>query len=225
MAMFVLYETLRSFDGCFALLPWHQRRLEQACRVLNIPCPDLQLLVKPFVGIKDVRVRVDVDQVGGVGLSTQVLPEWKGSFLYPELWKITFVEFERERPEFKWSEDSALRNLREAHPDFDECLLVDSAGFVREGSLSSVWLIQNGVLVTPAEDVLPGVARAFLLESAERAGLPVELRALNRTDFESAEAVFLSNAVRGLVATGPVHPLMQRLAEEASLFIQSQRHA
>jgi branched-subunit amino acid aminotransferase/4-amino-4-deoxychorismate lyase len=64
--MFVLYETLRSFDGCFALLPWHQRRLEQACRVLNIPCPDLQLLVKPFVGIKDVRVRVDVDQVGGV---------------------------------------------------------------------------------------------------------------------------------------------------------------
>lgn len=223
--MFVLYETLRSFGGYFALLPWHQRRLEQACGALNIPCPDLKLLVGPFVGTKDVRVRVDVDQAGGVGLSTQILPEWKGSFLYPEPWKVTFVEFERERPEFKWSEDLALRNLREEHPDFNECLLVDSAGFVREGSLSSVWLIQDGVLVTPKQGMLPGVARAFLLECAERAGLPVELRALKRTDFASAEAVFLSNAVRGLVATGPVHPLMQRLVDEASLFIQSKIHA
>lgn len=223
--MFVLYETLRSFGGCFALLPWHQQRLEQACGALNIPCPDLKLLVQPFVGSKDVRVRVDVDQHGGVGLSTQVLPEWKGSFLYPERWKFTFAEFERERPEFKWSEDADLRALREGHPDFEECLLVDSAGFVREGSLSSVWLIQNGVLVTPKEGMLPGVARAFLMECAEGLALPVELRALKRTDFDSAEAVFLSNAVRGLVATGPVHPLMQRLADEASLFIQSKIHA
>lgn len=79
----------------------------------------------------------------------------------------------------------------------DEALLVNTRGEVVEGSRTSVWVQRDGQLLTPplASGGLPGVMRAHLLatrpDAAEATLTPADLR--------RAEALYVSNAVCGLV--------------------------
>src|SRR5690606_8941003 len=83
---------------------------------------------------------------------------------------------------------------------FDEAILLDAAGRVVEGTRTTVWVERDGRLLTPPLTAggLPGVMRAHLLATRpEAAEAP-----LTRADLLAADAVWLSNAVRGLL---PVH--------------------
>jgi len=52
---------------------------------------------------------------------------------------------------------------------FDVGIMVDTEGFVAEGSIQSVFFVQNGILTTPAlGTVLQGVTRKSILEAADR---------------------------------------------------------
>jgi branched-subunit amino acid aminotransferase/4-amino-4-deoxychorismate lyase len=63
---------------------------------------------------------------------------------------------------------------------------------------------------------LPGTARAALLEASMQQGTPILERALSQADIARAEAVFVTNAVSGVVpasrvdgrALDPCHPLV-----------------
>jgi para-aminobenzoate synthetase/4-amino-4-deoxychorismate lyase len=80
---------------------------------------------------------------------------------------------------------------------FDEAILLDRRGQVVEGTRTTVWIEQGGRLLTPPRSAggLPGVHRAHLL--ATRADAAEAL--LRAVDLFAADAVYLSNAVRGLV--------------------------
>ena len=78
-----------------------------------------------------------------------------------------------------------------------DALLVNARGEVVEGSRTSVWVQRGGALLTPPLSVggLPGVMRAHLLETR-----PDTAEAhLTSADLRSAEALYVSNALRGLV--------------------------
>lgn len=78
----------------------------------------------------------------------------------------------------------------------DEAILVDLRGRVVEATRSSVWVETRGRLLTPPLTAggLPGVCRAHLLATRPDAAEA----ALTSDDLFGAEAVLLSNAVRGL---------------------------
>lgn len=81
----------------------------------------------------------------------------------------------------------------------DDGIVVGADGALLETALGNLWLRLGGVWCTPPLDgrVLPGVARALLLERAPAAGLRVEQRPVTLADLYSAEAVAHSNAVYG----------------------------
>ena len=81
----------------------------------------------------------------------------------------------------------------------DDGIVVGLDGALLEAALGNLWLRLGGRWVTPALDgrVLPGVARAVLLERAAVAGLQVEQRALTLADLHAADAIAHSNAVYG----------------------------
>jgi len=66
-----------------------------------------------------------------------------------------------------------------------------------EGSISNVFLVRQGALLTPGLDtpVLPGIARGVVLELAERASIPAREEALTIDDLLDAEEVFLTNVI------------------------------
>ena len=69
---------------------------------------------------------------------------------------------------------------------------------VTEGAISNVFSVKNGMYFTPPVScgLLAGTFRRHLLETKP---FPIEERILHKTDIEQAEAIYLTNAVRGLV--------------------------
>ena len=70
---------------------------------------------------------------------------------------------------------------------------------VLETALGNLWFHVAGAWVTPALDqrVLPGIARAVLLEALAARGIEVVERACDIADLHRATAIAVSNAVHG----------------------------
>ena len=81
----------------------------------------------------------------------------------------------------------------------DDGIVVADDGEVLEAALGNLWFFVDGRWVTPPLDgrVLPGIARALLLERAAATGLAVDQRACTLADLHAATAIAHSNAVYG----------------------------
>lgn len=106
---------------------------------------------------------------------------------------------------------------------WDEALLLNQHGRIADGSISNVFWISKGKMFTPplSEGGVAGVMRRHLLRFLPTAGYAVEEAAATVETLHKADAVLLSNAIRGLrwikrldghdKALGPVAELHQKL--------------
>jgi branched-chain amino acid aminotransferase len=85
----------------------------------------------------------------------------------------------------------AIADAQEA--GFDEAILLTQDGHVSEGSAANIFLVMNGKLITPAvaDDILVGITRAAIMELAEKLGVSVAERRIDRTELYVADEVFL----------------------------------
>jgi branched-chain amino acid aminotransferase len=83
-------------------------------------------------------------------------------------------------------------------------VLLDAAGNVTEGPGFNVFAVLGGTLVTPGAGVLEGVSRRTVIELAQAAGMPVQVRPLPVAELRRAGEVFLSSTGGGVIA---VHKL------------------
>ncbi|MGA3030296.1 MAG: branched-chain amino acid transaminase [Candidatus Limnocylindrales bacterium] len=76
---------------------------------------------------------------------------------------------------------------------FDEAIVLTADGHVAEGSAENLFMIRDGVLITPSvsEDILEGITRAGIIEIAAYLGLPVRERQIDRSELYIADEVFL----------------------------------
>lgn len=103
-----------------------------------------------------------------------------------------------------------------------ELLLFSSSGRLVSGTMSNVFIVRNGRLLTPRVDVcgVAGVMRRVVLREAAAAGIVAEEGTLFEVDLAAAEEIFLTNArigiwpVRAVESRGvSVGPLTRRLQE------------
>jgi branched-chain amino acid aminotransferase len=80
-------------------------------------------------------------------------------------------------------------------------LMVDGAGNVTEGTVSNVFGVRAGRLITPplASGILDGVTRGVVLELAGEGRVPVDERALPAAELERLDECFLTGAGKCLV--------------------------
>ncbi len=77
---------------------------------------------------------------------------------------------------------------------FDEAILLNADGHVSEGSAENLFIVKNGVLVTPpaTDNILEGITRRRLMEVARSDfGMDVVERSIDRTELYGADEVFL----------------------------------
>jgi branched-chain amino acid aminotransferase len=76
-----------------------------------------------------------------------------------------------------------------------EAVLLDAAGNLTEGTASNVFLVKNGVLMTPAlpDGGLPGVTREAVMELAREAENPVVEDRIPGRDLDRADEILLTN--------------------------------
>jgi len=80
---------------------------------------------------------------------------------------------------------------------FNEGIMVNTDGFVTEGTVSNIFMIKEGSLFTPAKEMglLPGVTRQAVLEIAEAKGLKTREAKITINELLMAEEAFLTNAL------------------------------
>lgn len=78
----------------------------------------------------------------------------------------------------------------------DDALMLDLAGFVAETNATNVFVVRDGVLVTPRPDAcLPGITRGIVLEVARDAGIETSERNVSLSEVYTAAEVFTSGTM------------------------------
>jgi branched-chain amino acid aminotransferase len=82
----------------------------------------------------------------------------------------------------------------------DECLVLNAFGNIADGSRTNIFLIKNNEVITPAlhQGCIDGVMRRWMIESLKKNGRIVKQAEVSVEMLEEADAVFLTNAVRGI---------------------------
>lgn len=93
-----------------------------------------------------------------------------------------------------------------------EAILV-RGGFATEGAASNLFVVADGVIVTPPKDtsLLPGITRDLVVELAQQHGLPVMESAIPEASLRDAEEIWLTSSTKEIL---PVTRLDERAVGE-----------
>jgi branched-chain amino acid aminotransferase len=76
---------------------------------------------------------------------------------------------------------------------YDEALLLDTEGYVSEGSGENIFMVRDGILkTTPLTSILEGITRDSIIEIARNEGIPVAEQRFTRDELYIAEEAFFS---------------------------------
>lgn len=77
---------------------------------------------------------------------------------------------------------------------FDEAIVMDHNGHVVEGSAENLFIVRNGILITPpvSDNILEGVTRHTILQLAKDHNIPIQERSIDRTELVFADEVLLT---------------------------------
>jgi branched-chain amino acid aminotransferase len=99
--------------------------------------------------------------------------------------------------------NSALIKTEASRAGFDEALVLNQDGHVSEGSAMNVFMVRDGVVVTPpvTDNILEGITRRSIIELAQKElGLTVVERSIDRTELYIAEELFMTGTAAQVVA-------------------------
>lgn len=76
---------------------------------------------------------------------------------------------------------------------YDDCILLDSQGHVCELSAANIFIVRDGVLITPSttSDILEGINRKTVLELAKDGGIATQERTVDLTELYIADEIFV----------------------------------
>jgi branched-chain amino acid aminotransferase len=108
---------------------------------------------------------------------------------------------------------------------FDEALVMTPNGHASEGSAANLFVVRNGVLLTPpvSDDILEGVTRSAILSLATDLGIPTEVRSIDRSELYVCDEIFMCGTGvqvspvvevdHRAVGTGEIGPVARAISE------------
>jgi len=214
-----LFETIRTYDGVPFRIADHVDRMKASARRFGFPLPDADAdaAIRSLCrrnGIPDAVARLTLSADGRLLITTRprkpIPPAW-----YRRGAKVDIVPWRRDPRALLAGHKitSYLENIL-VHDDalkrgYADALFVGLDGEILEGSVSNIFLVVRGKLVTPKlAGILPGVTRKVVLELAK-----VQERTVKLAELRTADEVFLTNAVIEVLPIGKPGPVTTRLAE------------
>ena len=122
--------------------------------------------------------------------------------------------------------NSALIKTDAVRAGFDEALVLTQDGHVSEGSAMNIFMVREGVMVTPpiTENILEGITRRSVIELVrQEIGMPVVERQIDRTEVYLSDEFLMTGTAAQITAvtrvdfrqigTGNMGPITTRLRE------------
>jgi branched-chain amino acid aminotransferase len=107
--------------------------------------------------------------------------------------------------------NSILAKTEATKAGYEEAILLDDHGHVSEGSGENVFIVRDGILITPGHTsaILDGITRNAVIQIAADLGYRIEERAIARAELYLADEVFLTGTAAELVPVREIddHPL------------------
>ncbi len=207
-----VFDFMRTYGGRPFHLDAHIKRLRNSARLIELACPwshqELYDIVMETVSrnsYEEANIRLLIS--GGESrdgitpgdhprLLVMVTPVKR----FPETWyregvKIITTDITRYIPGAKSIDYTkailALNSAGRQHAV--EAVYVDGNGVVLEGTTSNIFAVIKGRLLTPPEDILPGVTRDVILNKVAQELKP-ELQTITRAELYQADELFLSSS-------------------------------
>ncbi|SCX02978.1 branched-chain amino acid aminotransferase [Lachnospiraceae bacterium YSD2013] len=196
----------------------HYKRLQQSADLLQIDCTytkeELKKALTDVVKANDYKENLSVRQTlfvegfgswgseGPVGMFVAPIPRGNTSAEYNKKGLNVCVSSWRRisdedlSPRIKCGANymnsrvgqrEALRN------GYDTCIFLNKAGKVSEGPGSCLFIIKDGILITPllTDSVLNSITRDTVIRIANNHGIEVQERTIDRTELYTADEAFL----------------------------------
>lgn len=223
-----IFEGIRAYNGNVFKLREHIERLYDSARsiMLNIPhtMEEMEDLVVETIRrnqLVNAYVRLVVSRgPGNLGLDPRSCPKPNVIIIVEQLaifskeayengLKIVTVPTRRNTPDALNPKIKSLNYLNnilvkiEANlAGVSEALMLNSEGYVAEGSGDNIFIIKRGVLYTPPGYVgaLEGITRRAIMEICEEKGYTVKEEPFTRHDVFVADEVFLTGTAAEVIA-------------------------
>ena len=227
-----VFRTLRATQGKAQHWPLHYQKLQHDCTALGIACPDVALLSAELSNLlaqhSDGVVKLIVTRgegTRGYAPPTQAVPThlWDISPTpdYPADWATHGIK--ARLCQFRLSHQPRLAGIKHLNrlenvlaaaewddADIAEGVLLDVSGNVIEGTRSNLFMVREGMLLTPdlSRCGVAGVQRERVMEQAAIHNVSCRAGQFGLEELLAADEVFLVNSVIGL---WPMRELQNRI--------------
>ncbi len=246
-----LFDTSLARGGKIVLQDAHLRRLADGAKALAIPL-EIDAAARALDALAGTigngAVRLTLTRGGGArGLR---LPENPKPLLFgtaaPDRSELIFAPLTLATSEIRRNETSPLSRLKTlAYLDAilanktaqdkgaDEALFLNTKGDVACAATGNLFALFDKRLVTPqlSDGVLPGIIRGFILNASQSLGLEAVEESLPLAEWQTADAIFLTNSLRLLAPCNALdrqsfgsatHPLVLKLQDVLRTAIQAE---
>jgi len=217
-----VFETIACVGNSAVFIQQHLNRMENGARKLNIPFPDRQLF------LDDINCLLRGSNSNSILKLILTRGRGKRGYRYEKTQIPTRICMLSAWPDYvaHWREhgiktrfcqtqvsvnpqlagikslnrlDSVLASS-ELGPAFNEGFLSDIDGNVIEGSMSNIFIVSNGTLVTPdlSRCGVNGIMREQIIDIAQNSSIKVETRNITRDELLESREIFISNSVIGV---------------------------
>jgi len=203
----------------------HYRRLERSARLLQLDCPytvaDMQQALTDVVKTNEYKEDLTVRQtLFADGFGSWTTRVEVGMFVAPIPKRYTSAEYNKaglrccvsswERindnslsPRIKCGANyinSRMAQLEALRNGYDTTLFLTNQGKVAEGPGSCLFLVRDGMLITPpiTDSVLESITRDTILKLAAQLGIPAVERSVDRTELYLCDEAFLCGSSMGI---------------------------
>ena len=213
-----VFRTLKATAGEVRWWDDQYNKLAEDCAALNIPCPERKTLeaevrrlaAEPGVGVIKIIVTRGTGQRGYAmpagDQASRIVMGFAGAGNENRDVRVRWCEL-RLSAQPKLAGIKHLNRLENVFarsewndPEIPEGLLQDEAGRVISGTMSNLFLLEQGRLVTPdlSRSGVAGVARGRIIRAAERHAMPVKVERCSRERLLAADGAFLCNSLIGV---------------------------
>jgi len=242
-----VWEGVRIYDGRIFCFEKHLNRLMESAKSMdfsNVPSVE-EVKNAVFTTLKangmkdDTHIRLTLTRgekitsgmnpkLNQFGCTLIVLAEWKSSIFYGKELRLVTSNIRRNSPLCLDSKihhanliNNILAKIEANYAGVDDALMLDLDGFVAETNATNIFMIKNGLVITPfPKACLPGITRSLIIEICKNNNIPIVEQDISVTELYNADEVFTTGTMGELARVNEIDN--RRIENKGGVLMQLQ---
>lgn len=220
-----VFESIRVVSGKVKYLEFHLERMQKGLNALEINCSpgDIEILK---VCIEQLLIKNEIERGATLRVIAQrsglgkYAPESNQVFFYIETDRLSDDNYTLNRDGYRLgisqnvtiypTQFAGLKTLNaiqyvmaakeKAESNFEELILLDTDGYLVEGTSSNLFITKGNMIYTPhlKHGAIEGVMRRVIIYKLSQLGYEIKQTSLELSDLEQAEEIFFTNSLKGV---------------------------